>query len=70
MLCAQSARGELRLFTASPHFPGGTVARRTTKMCAVDEEVDVKKVDHSLISAGDFGKCQLGKSGMGNKDLQ
>ena len=70
MLCAHLERGELRLFHRSPHFPGGPVARGTTKKCAVDEEVCVKSVDGSLICGGDLGKCQLGKSGVRNKDLQ
>ena len=62
MLCAHYACGELRLFIESPHFPGGAVARRTTKMCAVDEGVEVKSVVDSLISGGDFGKCQEDKT--------
>ena len=58
MLCAHYACGELRLFIESPHFPGGAVARRTTKMCAVDEGVEVKSVVDSLVSDGDLGKRQ------------
>ena len=51
-----------RVTPVQPHFPGGAVARRTTKICAADEGVEVKSVVDSLISGGDLGKCQENKT--------
>ena len=45
-----------RVTPVQPHFPGGAVARRTTKICAADEGVEVKSVVDSLISGGDLSK--------------
>lgn len=58
-----------RVTLVQPHFPGGAVARRTTKVCAVDEVVEVKSVVHSLIASRDLGKYREGKTAIDEQRL-
>ena len=52
-----------RIFLAA-QWPDGT-----TKVCAVDEVVEVKSVVHSLIASRDLGKYREGKTAIDEQRL-